>query len=229
MPLLKLTHVGLSVQGKTILQDISFEIDNGDILGVIGGSGSGKTSLFRTINLLQTPTEGNILYNDKDVLSYPPTTLRREIGYVFQKTHLFGGTVEDNLLYPYELMQQKPDWQEIKDFIGKANLPQDVIKKKPNELSGGEQQRIALIRSLIVHPRILLLDEITASLDEYSSAVIEKLILEQNQNRNVTILFISHNSEHTKQLAQKILCMKNGTISYFGTKENYYEREHHHE
>ena len=229
MPLLKLTHVGLSVQGKTILQDISFEIDSGDILGVIGGSGSGKTSLFRTINLLQTPTEGSILYNDKDVLSYPPTTLRREIGYVFQKTHLFGGTVEDNLLYPYELMQQKPDWQEIKDFIGKANLPQDVIKKKPNELSGGEQQRIALIRSLIVHPRILLLDEITASLDEYSSAVIEKLILEQNQNRNVTILFISHNSGHTKQLAKKILCMENGTISCFAAKENYYEREHHHE
>jgi putative ABC transport system ATP-binding protein len=136
-PLLALADIRLEMQEKTILDGISFAVSQGDIVGILGASGSGKTSLFRIINLLQSPTGGTVFYRDKDTLTYAPTTLRREIGYVFQKTYLFGSTVAENLLYPYQLMQQKPDFQEIADYLDKVNLPAAVQAKNVNELSGG--------------------------------------------------------------------------------------------
>ncbi|MDD4601375.1 putative iron export ATP-binding protein FetA [bioreactor metagenome] len=224
MPLLELVNIRLALQEKTILDELSFQVDSGDIIGLLGTSGSGKTSLFRMINLLQSPTQGTVLYRGKDTLTYQPTTLRREIGYVFQKTYLFGDTIKENLIYPYQLLKQEPDFQEITDYLAKANLPQDIITKKINELSGGEQQRIALIRSLLVKPHILLLDEVTASLDEENTLIIEKLILDQHQTRNVTILFISHNTQQAERLAQKILYLAKGRISFYGNKGEFFER-----
>jgi putative ABC transport system ATP-binding protein len=222
MPLLELVDVKLEMLGKPILDGISFRVNSGDVIGVMGSSGSGKTSTFRIINLLQSPTQGTVFYQSKDTLTYPPTTLRREIGYVFQKTYLFGSTIMENLTYPYQLLQQKPNFQEITDYLNQANLPENIVTKKINELSGGEQQRIALIRSLLIKPKILLLDEVTASLDEENTVIIEKLIRDQNENKNVTILFISHNTKQAERLAQKILYLEKGKVSYYGSKNEYF-------
>lgn len=225
MSLLELVDIRLEMQEKTVLDGISCQVNSGDIIGVIGTSGSGKTSLFRIINLLQSPTHGTVYYQGKDTLTYPPTTLRREIGYVFQKTYLFGSTIKDNLTYPYQLLQQKPDFQEIAEYLDKANLPESVITKKINELSGGEQQRIALIRSLLIKPNILLLDEVTASLDEDNTLIIEKLICDQNKDRNVTILFIAHNTRQAERLAKKILYLAKGKVSFYGSKDEYFTQK----
>lgn len=225
MPLLKLTDIKLEIQGNPILDGVSFEVNTGDVIGLMGKSGAGKTSLFRTLNLLQSPTQGIIYYQNQDTLTYPPAVLRREIGYVFQKTYLFSSTIKDNLLYPYQLMQQKPDFEEIIDYLNKANLPESIMKKKIHELSGGEQQRVALIRSLLIKPRILLLDEVTASLDEDNTLIIEKLIRDQNENKHVTILFISHNTGQSDRLAQKILYLEKGKVTYYGSKNDYFRKK----
>ena len=224
-PLLELVDIKLEMLGKTILDGISFRVNSGDIVGLMGSSGSGKTSTFRIINLLQSPTKGTVFYQNKDTREYLPTTLRREVGYVFQKTYLFGNTVMDNLMYPYHLLKQQPNFQEITDYLNQVNLPESIITKKINEISGGEQQRIALIRSLLVKPKILLLDEITASLDEENTIIIENLIQNQNQNRNVTVLFISHNMGQAKRLAKNILYLKNGKVSYHGSKDEYFAQK----
>lgn len=220
--LLELKNIKYVMDDKIILNGISLQIDAGDIIGVLGSSGAGKTSLFKIINLLQSPTHGTIYYQGKDSLTYPPALLRREIGYVFQKAHLFGNSVKENLTYPYKLLQRSPNYQEIADYLNRANLPEYIIMKKPEELSGGEQQRIALIRSLLIKPKILLLDEVTASLDEKNTLIIEKMICDQNRDRNATIMLISHNIDQAKRLANKILYLEKGKVLYFGSKDNYF-------
>lgn len=223
--LLDLVDVRLNFQGKTILDGISFDVQRGDFVGVLGSSGSGKTSLFRMINLLQSPTQGNIFYLGKDTLLYPPTELRKRIGYVFQKPYLFGSTIADNLMYPYQLLKQEPNLEEITGYLAKANLPKEIMTKKINELSGGEQQRIALIRSLLIKPNILLLDEFTASLDEENTRIVEELILSEHKEQKLTVLFISHNIAQAKRLAQKIIYLDKGKLSFYGSTDEYFAQK----
>lgn len=222
MVLLEAADIRLEFQTKTVLDGISFTISQGDFVGVLGSSGSGKTSLFRIINLLQSATSGKVFYLGKDTSSYPPTKLRKNIGYVFQKPYLFGSTVEDNLTYPYYLLKQKPDFAEIAEYLAKANLPKDILAKKTSEFSGGEQQRIALIRSLLIKPNILMLDEFTASLDEQNTLIIEKLIVDEHKEKNLTILFISHNLAQAKRLAKQIMYLEKGKLSFYGSKDTYF-------
>ncbi|MDF2564387.1 MAG: Phosphate-transporting ATPase [Massilibacillus sp.] len=225
MVLLEASDIRLKFQSKTILDGLSFSIYAGDFVGVLGSSGSGKTSLFRILNLLQSATSGSVSYLGKDTLSYPPTQLRKRIGYVFQKPYLFGSTVEDNLTYPYQLLKRKPDFEEIANYLAKANLPEDILTKKTTEFSGGEQQRIALIRSLLIKPNILLLDEFTASLDEENTLIIEQLILDEHKKQSLSILFISHNLAQAKRLAKQIMYLDKGKITFYGSNDEYFAQK----
>ncbi|MBP2632012.1 MAG: Phosphate-transporting ATPase [Firmicutes bacterium] len=225
MVLLEASDIRLEFQSKTILDGLSFSIYPSDLVGVLGSSGSGKTSLFRILNLLQSATSGSVSYLGKDTSSYEPTQLRKRIGYVFQKPYLFGSTVEDNLTYPYHLLKQKPDFAEIENYLAKANLPKDILAKKITEFSGGEQQRIALIRSLLIKPNILLLDEFTASLDEENTLIIEQLILAEHKQQNLSILFISHNLAQAKRLAKQIMYLDKGKIAFYGSNDVYFAQK----
>jgi putative ABC transport system ATP-binding protein len=225
MVLLEASDIRLEFQSKTIIDGLSFSIYPGDLVGVLGSSGSGKTSLFRILNLLQSATSGSVSYLGKDTLSYEPTNLRKRIGYVFQKPYLFDSTVEDNLTYPYHLLKQKPDFAEIANYLAKANLPEDILAKKITEFSGGEQQRIALIRSLLIKPNILLLDEFTASLDEENTLIIEQLILDEHKEKNLTVLFISHNLAQAKRLAKQIMYLDKGKIAFYGSNDAYFAQK----
>jgi len=223
MKILECQNIGLIKNEQTILSNISFGVQAGDSIGVMGPSGSGKSSLFRLLNLLTSPTQGQILYKNKNLQEYIPTQLRRSIGYVLQKPYLFGTTIQENLLYPYELLGQKPDYREISSYLDKLKLPQATLEKKNTALSGGEQQRIALIRSLLIKPEIILLDEVTAALDEENTLLLENLIAHEQKNHNLTLLFITHKQEQAKRLAHKILYLAAGRITFWGAKTDFFK------
>ena len=225
MNILECQNIGLVKNEQTILSNISFCIQAGDRIGIIGPSGSGKSSLFRLLNLLISPTQGQILYKNKNIQEYVPTQLRRSIGYILQKPYLFGTTVQENLIYPYELLGQKPNFREISSYLDKVKLPQNTLEKKNTALSGGEQQRIALIRSLLIKPEIILLDEVTAALDEENTLLLENLIAYEQGLQHLTLLFITHNQEQAKRLGHKILYLEAGHISFWGARADFFKEK----
>lgn len=221
MVIIQCDRVGLTKKGQRILQDVSLQISQGELCGIAGPSGSGKTSLLRLINLLQSPTEGRIMYKNRDSMQLNPLQLRREIGYVLQKPYLFEGTVRDNLEYPYLVWNQRPDAPEISAYLDKVSLPASILEKCGREMSGGEQQRVAFIRSLLAKPEVLLLDEISAALDEDNTLLVEQLIREEQAARKITVLLISHNMEQLYRLAQNIVYMRQGQVSFYGKVEEF--------
>ena len=220
---MRFDHVGLKIKESQILDNITFSTEPGEIVGIAGPSGSGKTSLLRLMNLLRSPTTGTIFYKDRNVIDYDPVQLRREVGYVLQKPYLFDGTVQDNLEYPYHVWNQKPDMIEMRAYLERVNLSASMLGKRKTEMSGGEQQRVALVRSLLAKPQVLLLDEVTASLDEENTLVLEKLILEEWASRSLTVYFISHIPDQLQRLANSILYVDRGQLHYQGPLGDYFQ------
>jgi len=225
MKILECQNIGLIKNDQTILSNISFCVQGGDRIGVMGPSGSGKSSLFRLLNLLITPTQGRILYKDKNIQEYIPTQLRRSIGYILQKPYLFDGTVQDNLEYAYQVWGQTPTQPEILSYLERVNLPAPILKKTKSEMSGGEQQRVALVRSLLAKPKVLLLDEVTASLDEANTILLEEMIRSEWAAKSLTVFFISHQSEQLRRLASTILYVKKGKLEFCGPKDDFFKRQ----
>ena len=230
MNILECKSIQLIKNKQTILNNISFTVKKGESVGIMGPSGSGKSSLFRLLNLLMSPSTGEIFYHDKNLQEYTPTQLRRSIGYILQKPYLFGTTVQENLMYPYQLSGKKPDFTEINSYLEQVKLAKNILEKKNTALSGGEQQRIALIRSLLIKPEIILLDEVTAALDEENTLLIEELIAHEQRQHNVTLLFITHNAQQAKRLAQRLLYLEAGSIGYLGPASDFFkDKGDHHE
>ena len=224
MDVIRYEAVSLRKKEQDILRNVSFCVQAGECIGIAGPSGSGKTSLLRILNLLHSPTSGTVTYKGQDILGCNPVRLRREIGYVLQKPYLFEGTVRDNLEYPYLVWKQHPDSAEIESYLEKVNLPPSILDKRGGELSGGEAQRAALVRSLLAKPEVLLLDEMSSALDEDNTLVMEQLIGQERQSRNLTVLFISHNSGQLSRLAGQVLHLENGSLSFAGPAEDFFRK-----
>jgi len=222
MNIIELTGIQLIKKEQLILDQVSFTIKSGSFTAVMGPSGAGKSSLLRVLNLLHSPSSGTMLYQGQAVADYDIRELRRQIGYVLQKPYLFGTTVRDNLAYPYQLLKQQPSWPEIKQYLDKVNLPSTIIDKNNSELSGGEQQRIALVRSLLVKPKVLLLDEVTASLDESNAELIEQLVAAEQQLNKLTVLLITHSADQARRLADHIMYLVQGKVAFYGLKADYF-------
>lgn len=221
--ILKIENLNLEIGTVKILKDISFTVQKKEIIALLGPSGSGKSSLLKSINMLNTPSCGQIKYHNNDIQEISPMALRKKIGYVLQKPTLFGNDVMENLKYPCELHQKVFDINLVEFYLKKVNLKPDILEKKPNELSGGEQQRISLVRTLLLEPEIILLDEVTSALDEDNTLLIEELIKYENENNELTVIFISHNNEQAKRLAQKVIYMEEGAIKEFTTVTNFFK------
>lgn len=222
MPLFELKNVSQDKDGKAILSNITFTVEQGDSIGCLGPSGAGKTSLFRLLNMLDCPYEGELLYNGKKLDTYNPMMLRRQIGYLIQKPRLFGNNVKDNLFYPFEIINQEPNEQEIQYYLDMVGLDNNILPKEIKGLSGGEQQRIGLVRLLLVKPQVLLLDEFTSALDEETMRRVEELILSEKTKRDLTVMFITHNIAQAKRLASKLITLQSGGITYYGEADKYF-------
>lgn len=197
------------------IDDVSFEIEEGEFVAIIGPSGSGKTTILHTIAGLEKPTSGKVYFYDKNIYEMNKrdlTILRRQkVGIIYQFYNLIPTlNVEENITLPVELDKKKVDREKLKEittFLGIDNRRSHL----PNEISGGQQQKVAIGRALIINPTIILADEPTGNLDTKSSNEIIQLLKKANKEYKQTIIMITHNLEIAKQ-ADRIIQIEDGRI-----------------
>jgi putative ABC transport system ATP-binding protein len=196
---------------KVILDNISVSIEKGDFLSIIGPSGSGKSTFLKLCCNLISPSKGKVIYDSRNYLEYNPSELRKRIAYCFQIPYLFGRTVMDNLAFPFDIRNKSVDMNRIEELFSSFQMDMSFMNKETVNLSGGEKQRIALIRNLIFLPDVLLLDEVTSSLDVDNSTLVENAVLKLNQS-GTTVLWVTHNLEQSKRHANKLIEIEAGRI-----------------
>lgn len=199
-----LQDINFEADQKKILQHISFTVKQGELLTITGPSGSGKSTLLKIIATLLSETSGKILFHDKDIKQYEPTEYRKLVSYCFQTPSLFGDTVQDNLSFPYEIRHQEFDQNRAVQLLERVGLDASYLDKSIHDISGGEKQRIALIRNLLFETDVLLLDEVTSALDHENSQIIRELIFQLNQEENITVLWVTHNPDEFKEGTHQI-------------------------
>lgn len=212
MPLLEYDNATYSNEGKTIIDNISISIEQGDFISIMGPSGSGKSTFLKLCCHLISPTAGSISFRGRDMLQYDPLELRKRISYCFQMPYLFGSNVADNFYFPYSIRSMKPDRQRIGSLLEDFNLPSGILETDVKNLSGGEKQRIALIRTLLFSPEILLLDEATSALDTENTRIVEDIIVGLNRE-GVTILLVTHNPEQDRRHAHRLITIESGRLA----------------
>jgi len=209
--LLELENVNFENDGKTILKNISLKIEPGDFISIVGPSGSGKSTFLKLCSQLISPTNGTITYHGKDFTQYNPTELRRTIAYCFQTPYLFGDTVMDNIKFPFAIRNITFNQNRVDELFSLFHMPTDFLNKDVANLSGGEKQRIAFIRSLLFKPEIMLLDEITSALDADNTKIVE-IVIDTLNKEGVTVLFVTHDFEQSRKYANRLLTIASGEI-----------------
>ena len=203
--------------GLHAVKDVNLKVNEGDIFGIIGLSGAGKSSLIRLINRLEEPTSGKILINGEDILSLNKTQLlerRKKIGMIFQHFNLLSSrTVEENVAFALEIANwnKKDIGKRVSELLEIVGLS-DKAKYYPSQLSGGQKQRVSIARALANNPDILLSDEATSALDPKTTKSILELIKEIQEKFSLTVLMITHQMEVVKEICNKVAIMSDGRI-----------------
>ncbi len=211
MNILKISNVKYSSDKDEIIKGINLTVEKGDCISIVGQSGSGKSTFLKMLSDLISPTGGSIYYNGKDYKEINPIELRRKISYCIQIPYLFGESVYENLAFPFEIRNTSVDEDEILKSLELLKLDKSYLNKKVDALSGGEKQRIALIRNLLSKPDILLLDEVTSGLDKENTKIVQSLIKKINEE-GMTILWITHDMDQSKSIFNKRVHIDGGKI-----------------
>jgi len=190
------------------VNSISSKFNKGLIYNIVGPSGAGKSSFLRLLNRLDEPTAGEVLYLDSAIQSYKPVELRKKISMLFQTPYLFPGKVSDNLEY----CCADANGEAAREYLSKVGLKPEMADMNAEELSVGEKQRVAIARSLLLQPEVLLLDEPTSALDPTSSKKIEKLIMDLSADLCLTVIMVTHNPEQALRLGGKTLLLVKGEL-----------------
>ena len=216
---------------KNILNDISFEVPNGDFVAIVGKSGAGKSTLLRCLNLLNKPQSGEIIITGENIVQSNRTRLkriRRDIAFIFQDYNVLDNlyTVE-NVLTPYLVKKSvlglllgytKKEYNEGVDFLKQVGLEDEAFKKS-KYLSGGQKQRVAIAKALAQNPKILLADEPVSSLDEKNTTLIMDTFKELNEENGITVLINLHDVNLAKKYSTKILGLKDGKVLFYKDSE----------
>jgi putative ABC transport system ATP-binding protein len=209
-------RLGRRVGDIDIVSDVSLAVHRGGMFGIVGASGSGKSSFLRMLNRLDEPTSGTVFLNAQDYRQIPPRELRRRLGMVTQRAYLFPGNVAGNLRFgPAQRGETLAD-DDIARLLERVGLPGFAARDVVN-LSGGEQQRVSLARALANQPEILLLDEPTSALDEDAKAGIEQLISSLVGENGLTCLLVTHDREQARRLCDRVAIMQTGHLIREGT------------
>ncbi|MEG1190349.1 MAG: amino acid ABC transporter ATP-binding protein [Oscillospiraceae bacterium] len=221
--ILEVNHLGKSFGKTPVLRDIDFSVSAGDVTSVIGASGSGKSTLLRCINLLETPTTGQILHHGRDITSkgFDLSGYRAKVGMVFQSFNLFANlSVLDNCIIGQRkvLHRDRATAEETaKRYLDKVGMS-PYINAKPRQISGGQKQRVAIARALAMEPEVLLFDEPTSALDpQMVGEVLD--VMKTLVKEGLTMLVVTHEMAFARDVSSRTVFMKDGVICEQGTPE----------
>ena len=222
--ILDIKHLSKTFGTHQVLLDIDFSVCKGDVISIIGASGSGKSTLLRCINLLETPTSGQILYHGTNVLDKQVNApqYRSHVGMVFQSFNLFNNmTVLENCMVGQTqvLKRSKQEARQMAlEYLNKVGMA-PYINAKPRQISGGQKQRVAIARALAMNPEVLLFDEPTSALDpEMVGEVLE--VMHQLANEGMTMLVVTHEMAFARDVSNRVVYMNEGVICEQGSPED---------
>ena len=224
--ILRLSHLEKQFGTHAVLRDISFSVEKGEVISIIGSSGSGKSTMLRCINLLETPTGGQIFFEGKDITAKDVdlSRYRARVGMVFQQFNLFHNmSVLANCVSPQTtvLGRKKQEAEErAREYLSRVGMSA-YLDARPAQLSGGQKQRVAIARTLAMDPDIILFDEPTSALDpEMVGEVLE--VMQSLAQTGLTMLVVTHEMAFAREAASQVIFMANGTIVEQGEPESFF-------
>ena len=225
MEILQVRHLSKSFGDHEVLKDIDFTVKKGDVTSILGASGSGKSTLLRCINLLETPSAGQILYHGEDVSGINPAQYRSHVGMVFQSFNLFANmSVLKNCMVGQMKVLKKSKEEAEKTalyYLDKVGMT-PYIHAKPRHISGGQKQRVAIARALAMNPEVLLFDEPTSALDpEMVGEVLS--VMQELAKEGMTMLVVTHEMAFARDVSSRVVFMNDGVICEEGTPQEIFE------
>jgi tungstate transport system ATP-binding protein len=223
--LLELMNLRKCYDTRIALDDISLQIEEGEILALLGPNGSGKTTLLKVLAFLEKPDGGEVKFQGEIVTEKNLEQMRLQSAMVFQRTLLFNTTVFNNVAYGLKIRKipETTIEEEVSNVLKLVKLD-GFEKRSAKKLSGGEQQRVALARALVLKTKLILLDEPTANLDPKNTVIIEEVIANANRELKTTIVMATHNMFQAKTLPQRIALLNAGRITDIGTSEDVFSK-----
>jgi osmoprotectant transport system ATP-binding protein len=231
--MIELNNIQKSFDGgrSFAVADTSFTVSKGELLGLIGESGSGKTTTLKMINRLEEPSGGTIIVNGENILDQNPESLRRNIGYVFQGIGLFPHhSVAENVAAVPQLLNWSKDGivRRCKEILELVGLPYaEFADRMPDELSGGQQQRVGVARALAAKPDVVLMDEPFGALDPINRAVLQEEFKRIQMQLNLTVIMVTHDMTEALLMADRIAVMKDGRILQIDTPAQLIQKPQH--
>ena len=225
--ILEIKHLKKSYGQNEVLKDISLTVHKGEVISIIGSSGSGKSTFLRSINLLETPTEGEILYRGENVLEkgYNLTHYREKLGMVFQSFNLFENlnVLENTIVAQTTVLKRDHSEAEkiAKENLEKVGMGERYWQAKPKQLSGGQKQRVAIARALSMNPDAILFDEPTSALDPEMVGEVLKIMQDLAQE-GLTMIVVTHEMEFARDVSHRVIFMDKGVIAEEGTPQEFF-------
>ncbi len=226
-PIIEIKHLSKSFGAHVVLKDIDFKVNKGDVTCIIGASGSGKSTMLRCINLLETPTSGDITYHGESILekNFKQDLYRSHVGMCFQSFNLFNNmTVLENCVIGQVkvLKKSKQEAREVAmQYLQKVGMA-PYINARPDQLSGGMKQRVAIARALAMNPEVLLFDEPTSALDpEMVGEVLN--VMQELAKEGMTMIVVTHEMGFARHVSNRVLFMEHGVIVEEGSPEDIFD------
>ena len=227
-PILEISHLGKTFGDHVVLRDISLTVSPGEVISVIGSSGSGKSTMLRCVNLLETPTSGEIRYRGQSITAdeIPLTAYRARVGMVFQQFNLFGNmNVLSNCVRPQQIVLHRSREEATENavkYLEKVGMAA-YVNARPSQLSGGQKQRVAIARTLAMTPDVILFDEPTSALDpEMVDGVLD--VMRDLARGGMTMLIVTHEMAFARDVSSRVIFMDEGVIAEEGTAEALFTR-----
>jgi len=208
---LRAENLSYEVDGDRILDRVSLDVASGETVAIVGPSGAGKSSLLRLLDRLDEPTGGTVYLDGTDYRTLDPRTLRKRVGLVPQNPALRGGTVRENVTIGPRLRGESVSEERLVDLLAAVGLD-GYADRDASDLSGGEAQRVAIARTVINDPEVILLDEPTASLDSEAEAEVERLLADLLASGERTVVLVTHDERQAERLADRVARLRDGRI-----------------